>query len=173
MRLPVDRDGVLVIGYGSSLRGDDAMGPAAARRLREYGFEALAVHQLTPEIAERVAAARAVYFLDAAAGVPPGEISIQPLERAATRGPQPMGHHASPAALLRLARDAFGANPGAWLIGMGGSSFEIGGDLSEAAERAVSRAIEEVVFQAGPRPGRVEREGWTASPEKARAAANR
>ena len=56
-----------------------AASPAAVRRLAEYGFDALAVHQLTPEIAERCAAARAVFFLDADTGLPPGEVSIERL----------------------------------------------------------------------------------------------
>jgi len=63
MRYRVACDGVLVIGYGSELRGDDAAGPTAARRLRSTGLSALDVHQLTPEIAERSAAARVVFFL--------------------------------------------------------------------------------------------------------------
>lgn len=61
------------------------------------------------------------------------------------RAAAPMEHHAAPAALLRLAREAYGAEPEAWLIALGGSSFEIGEGLSKQAERAVSRAIEEVL----------------------------
>ena len=49
------RDNVLVIGYGSPLRGDDAAGPLAARQLAQRGFEAIEAHQLTPELAEKVA----------------------------------------------------------------------------------------------------------------------
>lgn len=149
----MDRDGVLAIGYGSELRGDDGMGPAAARRLRSLGFPALAVHQLTPEIAERLAAARAVFFLDADARVPPGEIAIAALPAADALARQPIEHYAAPAELLRLAREAYGARPDAWLVSLGGSRFEIGSGLSEAASQAVSRAIAEVCRACGVSKG--------------------
>ncbi len=138
-------DGVLVVGYGSELRGDDGAGPAAAYRLTDYGFDALAVHQLTPEIAERIAAARVVYFLDADTGMPAGEVSI---ERIDGRGPFParaLEHHATPAGLLGLALVAYGAEPEAWLVRMGCRQFEIGAGLSAEAEQAVSRAVEAVL----------------------------
>jgi len=140
----VDRDQVLVIGFGSELRGDDGMGRAAARRLRSVGFQALAVQQLTPEIAERLAAAHTVFFLDADGGVAPGEIAVETLQGDAFPSLHPVEHQAAPAALLRLARDAYGANPIAWLVAMGGSGFEIGDGLSKSARKAVSRAVEEV-----------------------------
>jgi len=137
-------DGILVVGYGSELRGDDAAGPMAARRLAEYGFDALAVHQLTPEIAERCAAAWVVYFLDADTGLPPGEVSLERLECGQVRA-QAIEHHATPAGLLRLARVAYGVAPEAWLVRMGCHQFEIGDGLSAEAERAVSRAVETVL----------------------------
>ena len=56
-----------------------------------------------------------------------------------------MGHYATPARLLHMARVAYGAEPEAWLIRMGCNQFEIGEGLSAEAERAVSRAVEEVL----------------------------
>ena len=50
----------LIIGYGNTLRGDDAVGQAAAQALAGEaaiaGAETIACHQLTPELAERIAA---------------------------------------------------------------------------------------------------------------------
>jgi hydrogenase maturation protease len=123
---------VLVIGYGNPLRGDDAMGRVAAERLG-----GMAVHQLTPELAEPVAAADAVIFLDADATLAPGEISVKAVEPAEAT----MGHHATPAGLLRLARTVYGAEPKAWLVGLGGEDFGLRQGLSAAAERAVERAV--------------------------------
>jgi hydrogenase maturation protease len=137
----MSRDGLLVIGYGSALRGDDGAGPAAAEVLRQQGFDVLAVHQLTPELAERIAAARAVFFLDADARLTAGEVSAVQL----AEGHSAIEHVASPEALLRLAHDVYGATPEAWLIAMGGASFEIGDELSQAGRRAVSRAVAEVI----------------------------
>ena len=136
-------DGVLVVGYGSQLRGDDAAGPAAARRLAEHGLNALDVHQLTPEIAERSAQARVVFFLDADAGLTPGEVSRERIDGGVPA--EALGHYATPAGLLHMARTVYGAVPEAWLIRMGCNQFEIGDGLSAEAERAVSRAVEEVL----------------------------
>jgi hydrogenase maturation protease len=135
---------LLIIGFGSAMRGDDVAGPHAARLLAERGFRTLDVHQLTPELAETIASAREVVFLDAHADLPPGEISI---ERLCSRpsATSPLEHHASPAGLLRLTQRAYGAEPMAWFIGMGGATFELSDGLSPAAETAVTRAIDEIV----------------------------
>ena len=124
---------MLIIGYGNPLRGDDAMGLVAAERLG-----GLAVHQLTPELAEQIAQADTVIFLDADATLPAGEISVKAIEPADAT----LDHHATPAGLLRLAQTVYGALPKAWLIGMGGESFELKEGLSEAAAHAVGRAAE-------------------------------
>ena len=140
----MDRDHVLVIGYGSSLRGDDAAGPLAARRLASMGYDAIEAHQLTPELAERVAAARTVIFLDAHAELPPGEVSTISLSATLAAAP-PLEHHASPAGLLEVARAAYGVAPRAWMVGMGGETFDLGESLSPAAEKAVARAVKEAI----------------------------
>ncbi len=132
-------DGLLVIGYGSDLRGDDAAGLLAARRLARLGFHAIAVHQLTPELAEQVAAARQVIFLDADARVASGEIAVERI--AATEATGALEHHATPAGVLRLAKEAYGAAPEARVIGLGGRRFHVGARPSSEARRAIARAI--------------------------------
>jgi hydrogenase maturation protease len=133
---------LLIIGYGSAMRGDDVAGPEAARRLRNQGFRTMDVHQLTPELAEEIASAREVVFLDAHAGLAPGEIAIERLS--AQPSATTLEHQSSPAGLLRLTRRAYGAEPMAWLIGMGGSDFELSERLTPAAEVAIDRVIEEI-----------------------------
>jgi len=129
---------LLIIGYGNPLRGDDAAGPEAARRLAASGFQTITAHQLTPELAEPIAAAHDVYFLDADAGLAPGEISVTSISEA---GGGPLEHHATPVALLRLAQEVYGAAPKAWSVGMGGSNFEVCDELSPAAEIAIDKAV--------------------------------
>jgi hydrogenase maturation protease len=147
-------DGLLIIGYGNSLRGDDAVGLLAARCLARRGFHAIQTQQLTPELAERMAAARTVIFLDAHAGVAPGEVSVEAVLRSEN---SPLEHCFSPAGLLRLARVGYQAEPEAWLVGMGGSAFEVGDRVSRPARRAVTRAVAEVIRRANrpaiPLPG--------------------
>ena len=136
-------EGLLIIGYGNELRGDDAVGPLAARKLADRGFDALALHQLTPELAERIAAARAVIFLDADACVPPGQVVVEPI--APGGAASTLGHYAGSAGLLSLARAVYGASPDAWQIRIGAETFEFGEATSAAAERAVRAAIDETI----------------------------
>jgi hydrogenase maturation protease len=144
---------VLVIGYGNPLRGDDAMGLIAAERLG-----GLAVHQLTPELAEAIAQANAVLFLDADVTLPPGEIVVKqcgadPQVCAGSPDPaRPLDHFATPQALLNLARTVYGVAPQAWLIGMGGHTFDLQEGLSAAALRAVNRAVEAAARLTPTRP---------------------
>jgi hydrogenase maturation protease len=108
------------------------MGLVAAERLG--GIAAL---QLTPELAERIAQADTLIFLDAEATVAPGEISVKAVEP--TDGT--LDHQATPGGLLLLARTVYGATPKSWLIGMGGEDFGLREGLTAAAERAVERAV--------------------------------
>jgi hydrogenase maturation protease len=126
--------GTLVIGYGSSLRGDDGAGPFVARQL---GAGAMVCHQLTPEFAEPISRARRVIFVDAHAGVAAGEIVIQSVDARASAGI----HQFDPGTLLAWSQQLYGRAPEAFLIGMGGASFEFGDGLSAAAMRAAGRAL--------------------------------
>lgn len=129
---------VLIIGYGNPLRGDDAAGLRLIEALeaagRPAGVETLAVHQLTPELADRVAAARAVVFVDAACREEPA--ALRPLEVPPFSGPPP-GHHYSPASLLQLTRLTFGVAPPAWLLTLPAAGFAFGAALSPRAVGAV------------------------------------
>ena len=70
--------GVLVIGVGNPLRGDDGLGWHAAEHLRERLVELHATvtscHQLIPELAEPVSRAERVIFIDARVGPTPGTV---------------------------------------------------------------------------------------------------
>jgi hydrogenase maturation protease len=132
----------LIIGYGNELRGDDAAGPVAARRLAEHGFRAMAVHQLTPELAEPMSQASDVIFLDADADLSPGEIRVKVV--AAAPASVVFEHHLHPSALVRLSRDVFGNTPQAWLVAMGVQAFDLSEEISEDAQRAVAKAVSAV-----------------------------
>jgi len=133
----------LVIGYGSSLRGDDQAGPVAAGQLSRLGFACRVAAQLTPELAADIAAARRVIFLDASVEVAPGEIAVLPLT------PQPVAsgpfdHHLTPAGLLQLAVDCYNWRGEAYLIAIGCDRFALGENCSTPAQRAIARAIRAV-----------------------------
>lgn len=120
-----------ILGYGNRLRGDDAVGPHVAAKLG-----GMAVPQLVPELAERLADQPLVVFIDARRDLEPGEVEILPVDNTAV-----MTHHCSPGYLMRLAREVYGREPHALMVGIGGESFELGAPLSAAARRGARRAI--------------------------------
>src|SRR5262245_17655736 len=68
---------ILVVGYGSLLRSDDAAGRLVVRTLSAAeSVETVECHQLTPELAERLSAAALAVFVDARIGSPAGAIQV-------------------------------------------------------------------------------------------------
>ena len=139
--------GVLIIGWGNPLRGDDGLGWHAATRLAEDGRLAGATvlrrHQLTPELAQDVAAANRVVLVDA--GVergPPGTVTVTPVEpeRAGRAGP-PLSHHLDPGALAALSQRLYGRVPPMLLVRVAAASFEAGEGLSPALEAALPTVL--------------------------------
>ena len=108
--------GLLVIGYGNTLRGDDGVGPRVAEavgRLWLPGVRTLICPLLTPELADPVSRARKVIFVDAAVDLPQ-QVQWRKLVPGETT--QLMAHAADPRTLLALARDVFGRSPEAWWL---------------------------------------------------------
>lgn len=73
----------LVIGIGNPLRGDDAVGAWLAERVvsTDAAVRVLVVQQLTPELAQTLAASRRVLFIDA--WRPPGPAAVPSVDPAA------------------------------------------------------------------------------------------
>jgi hydrogenase maturation protease len=128
----------LVIGYGNELRGDDAAGPRMARRLarRRSDADVRAVHQLTPDLAEALAAADVAVFVDASAD---GNGCVR-LRRLIPREGSDLGHVSDPCRLLALAEAVCGRRPEAWLVTVPAAGFGLGEPLSAAARRGVAAA---------------------------------
>jgi hydrogenase maturation protease len=121
---------MLIIGYGNSLRGDDAFGIRAAERIPG----ALAVHQLTPELMDPIARADRVLFLDAAAEGAPGQIRRRRVE---PRAQGAFTHHVTPEALLAGALALYGRAPEAEIITICGANFSLSDRLSPEVEAAL------------------------------------
>jgi hydrogenase maturation protease len=145
----VNADGVLVVGYGNALRGDDAVGSTVAGLLAAGGHlpgaRIEARHQLTPELAEDIAAARLVVLVDAAIGGRPGDVVVHPVVRCDGRL---ASHGADCAAIVDLASRLYGRTPPVVLISVSAEQFEPGAGLSPELESAlpgVIRAIVDVV----------------------------
>jgi hydrogenase maturation protease len=133
---------ILVIGYGNDLRGDDAAGQRAAARVDAWrlpGVEVRALPQLTPELAEPLAAADRAVFLDAHPASSGTAIRVHRL-RPATPTARP-AHTSDPEGLLALAQTAFGRSPEAWWITIPATDFDFGAPLSPLAERGMADAL--------------------------------
>jgi hydrogenase maturation protease len=136
---------VLIIGYGSPLRGDDNIGCHVAHMLEQHycgdqEVRVLGSHQLTPEMAEDVAASEFVLFLDAAAGSEPGEIrqiAVEPQP-----GPFTFAHHLHPDLLLAATMELYGGVPPAELLTIVGAAFELGDRLSPLVLRRLPELFE-------------------------------
>jgi hydrogenase maturation protease len=138
----------LVIGYGSPIRGDDAIGPLAADRLAAEGVpehvQVLSRHVLTAELAEDIAAADLVVFLDAAADGAPGEVRARPLVPNAS-AVSTMAHFLDPRELLAWTETLYGLRPDAWLLTVSGHAFDYGlYDLSPPVAGAVPHLLARV-----------------------------
>ena len=137
-------EGLLVIGYGNTLRRDDGVGPGVAEAVAALDLPAvrtLACPLLTPELAEAVSQAHVVIFVDAAVDAP-REVQLRTL--APAESSQVMAHAASPATLLALARDVFGHAPEAWWLTIPVEDLGIGEELSPLARRGFEIAVREV-----------------------------
>ncbi len=125
---------LLIIGCGSLVRTDDAVGQAMAAALSERiaSAEAIRCTQLTPELAEPISRADAVVFIDASAEGEPGTMRFSAL--APENGGGAFTHHVTPASLLGAAADLYGHAPLARLIAVVGWSFNYGAALSPQME---------------------------------------
>jgi hydrogenase maturation protease len=139
---------IVVIGYGNPLRGDDAIGWKAAEALRDVyeddgAVEVFASHQLNPEMAESVAEAGMVIFIDAVADkLGAGKIaceSVHPADHSSA-----FSHQLDPPTLLASAIDLYGSCPRAAVIGVGIQSCDLGHDLSREVKAALPRVVAEV-----------------------------
>jgi hydrogenase maturation protease len=142
--------GLLVIGYGNELRGDDAVGPRVANEVAGWklaGVRTMACHQLTPELADPIAAAGRVIFVDAV-GAFSKEVSICEIAPAAPSSGITT-HVVDPQILLRLARQVYGQCPRAWWLTVPVEKLDFGEKLSPLAQRGLHEALEKIRVMAG------------------------
>jgi hydrogenase maturation protease len=138
----------LIIGYGSPIRGDDALGPLAADRLADRtlpeGVEVLSRHVLTAELAADLADKDRVVFLDAAVDTPPGEVRCQRITADAS-AMSTMAHFLDPRELLAWCQTLYGRAPETWLITVGGASFDYASyELTPIALEALEQMLARV-----------------------------
>jgi hydrogenase maturation protease len=135
---------ILVIGWGSPLRSDDALGRLIALRLAALrpDWQVITACQLTPELSAPISQADLVAFIDICVNREPGAITCEAVLADETGGA--FTHFLTPASLLTAARALYGAPPPALLITVGGASFALGDDLSPALRAALPEITERV-----------------------------
>jgi hydrogenase maturation protease len=141
---------ILVIGYGNTLRTDDGVGPRVAAAVASWEspvVESIAVHQLTPELAEPLASAELAIFVDARLADGRDAVEIRPLEPSGSRGTP--GHASDPRALLALARAIYGRHPRTWLVTVPAADFSLGEALSTTAEWGAEQALGRIATLVG------------------------
>ena len=139
----------IVLACGNALRGDDGIGLFLAHQL--YGAicdaetEIVCSHQWLPEQAEDLSRAQVAVFIDASAAIAPGEIRIQPISGKNRKTAGATTHSITPERLMSLARELFGAAPErAYLVTVGGASFEHGSEFSAPVRKAIPAALRQI-----------------------------
>jgi len=139
----------LVIGIGNPLRSDDGLGWAVAEQLALDGdtdYDIQTVHQLTPEIAQRMAAANLVIMIDASYEGEPGELCIRSVSPSAQPGAVGT-HYTTPEELAALTAGIYGRCPPVVVVTMTGVDFGVGEQFSEVVVQRIhlmSKAVYEI-----------------------------
>jgi hydrogenase maturation protease len=135
----------LILACGNTLREDDGVGPFLAQWAEERWREdarvrVLCDQQWTPDMAQEIAAAETVIFVDCSLDQAPGQILLRELSSTSLK-PGLVTHHLGAAELLRVAQDLYGMQPRrACLLTVGAGSIELGEGLSSAVRDALPDA---------------------------------
>jgi Ni,Fe-hydrogenase maturation factor len=98
--------------------------------------DVFACHQLTPELALKLAEASLVLFFDAALDLAPDHVACLPVEPASWSA---ASHHLSPGELVDLAGQIGGAAPPVFLITGGAGQTDLAEGLTAAGEQTAAR----------------------------------
>ena len=139
---------VVVIGFGSPIRGDDALGPLVADQLAEEfqlpQVEVFSRHILTTEMAESLRDATLVLFVDAAIDGPVGKVvqrRLTPRRDVADT----IAHSVDARGLLAWTEALYGQAPPALLLSTRAVTFEYANyQLSPAVQATVPPLMEHV-----------------------------
>jgi hydrogenase maturation protease len=137
---------VLIIGYGNDLRSDDGVGRRVAEAMSQNPspeVRTLSVHQLTPELAEPLAAADLAIFVDAYPVETDAPVEVIELVPSGTE--QMTSHGSSPQNLLAIAQQLYGRCPQAWWVWVPGVNFAVGDRLSATANWGKAEALDTIL----------------------------
>jgi hydrogenase maturation protease len=131
----------LIIGYGNTLRGDDAVGIDIAQEVINWQIEKIEVltcAQLTLDLAEKLAQFARVIFIDASIELSTGA-TIEKISKADYV--EGFTHHCNINCLISLAQCLYERSPQVWLIKVAALDFSLGAPLSPVTMQAKAQAI--------------------------------
>jgi hydrogenase maturation protease len=99
--------------------------------------------QLTPELAEQIAAYARVCFVDAHTGSIAGKVQLLPVEGQFQHSP--FTHHLTAQSLLSMCQSLYGKTPQAALLSVRGYQFEFERQLSAETAALVPEALERLL----------------------------
>ena len=143
----------LILACGNTLRCDDGIGPWLAQWAEEKFRDNLAIRvisrqQWTPDLAEEIAAAESVLFIDCSIASAPGSVAINEVQPSAPAAGLAT-HHQGASELLALALELYNSLPrSAQLLTIGAASTELGEQFSDPVLDAIPKAcamLEEAV----------------------------
>jgi hydrogenase maturation protease len=118
---------IVVIGFGSPIRGDDALGPLAADQLADQltgpQVDVFSRHILSAEMAEQLQDATLVLFLDASVDGPRGVVVERELEPRRDNH-DVLAHSVDPAGLLAWTSCLYGHTPSARLLSVRAATLD-------------------------------------------------
>jgi hydrogenase maturation protease len=135
----------LILACGNTLRCDDGIGPYLASWAEQHFAGDLRVrvvsrHQWTPDLAQDLARAEAVLFIDCAIAAPAGSLRLLPVEPAPAQAALAT-HHTGAAELLALSQELYASLPRrALLLTIGAGSIEMGESFSPAVTECLPDA---------------------------------
>ena len=139
---------IVIIGYGNTLRSDDAAGQIVAREVEKKNWEnvrSLAVHQLTPELAADLSSSELVIFVDAYVARENEGVRVRQLSRTdeflINESTASFGHTGDGRSLLVLCQTIYNRTPDAYWVLVPAVDFQFGEQLSPIAERGVVSAL--------------------------------
>lgn len=131
----------LIIGYGNTLRSDDGVGQVVAMEVEKWNLpqvRSLYLHQLTPELAEKIVKFETVIFIDACLNS--NKVELKQVKNL-TSVNHNSGHSLSPEYLLYLSNFLYQKTPKAWLITIPIENLDLGENLSLVAQKGITEAL--------------------------------
>lgn len=115
----------VIIGYGNSLRGEDAFGLDVIKELQKLSLKdtkLISAHQLTPEMVLELQEADEIIFIDTCYDEKnPYSLACSLTEQSSLN----LSHHISPKTIIYMLKNLYAKNPDFYIYSMMSSSFDV------------------------------------------------